>query len=348
MFKGKLSFIILSMLIVSACSNDEEKTSTKEKEPIQVKEEPVAVEVEESVSFPLTGLEADEQELTQRPVAVMINNHPSARPQSGLYKADVVYEVLAEGNITRFLAVFQSEIPDIIGPVRSARDYYIDLSKGFNSLYVSHGWSPDAKEMLEAGEADYINGLFYDGTLFWRADHRKAPHNSYISKENILKGADKLGYEVTAEVEPFEFLSKEDVENVQGEALNKFVIKYDNSATWQATYEYNQAEQVYTRYSGDEQSIDLESGEPVTLANVFVVEMEHRIIDDYGRRGLNLTSGGNAILLQNGTKQEIQWENHDGRIVPVKDGEVVKLAPGRTWINIVPDLTKSFISQSQN
>ena len=87
-----------------------------------------------------------QREVEGRAVAVMVNNHPAARPQSGLNKADIVYELLAEGDVTRFLAIFQSEQPDNMGPVRSARDYYIELAKGFDSLYIAHGNSPDAEE----------------------------------------------------------------------------------------------------------------------------------------------------------------------------------------------------------
>jgi hypothetical protein len=346
-FKGQFSIAIFSMLlIISACSNKEEQRSVENIDSNQKEEKPVTAEVEEKVTYPLTGVEAEETELNQRPIAVMINNHPSARPQSGLHKADVVYEVLSEGSITRFLAIFQSEVPDIIGPVRSAREYYVDLSKGFDAIYISHGWSPSAKEKLEAGEADYLNGLFYDGTLFWRVDHRKAPHNSYISSENIEKGAESNHYEITAEVEPFEFLSEEEVVNLKGEPANKFVIKYDNSQTWHATYEYNQTKQSYSRFSNNEQTVDLESEEPIQLSNVFVVEMEHNSIDDYGRRGINLTSGGKALLFQNGLMQEVEWENRDGKILPVKDGELIKFVPGRTWINVVPDIEKAFLIQS--
>jgi hypothetical protein len=345
--KGKLSLAILStLLIISACSNKEDQRSTSKEEANQQEEETVAVEVDDKIVFPLTGLAVQEGELDQRPVAVMINNHPKARPQSGLHKADVVYEALAEGNITRFLAIFQSEIPDVIGPVRSAREYYVDLSKGFNALYINHGWSPSAKEKLEAGEAEYLNGLFYDGTLFWRADHRKAPHNSYISNENIAKGAESNHFEMTAKVEPYEFLTEEEVVNVKGEQANKFVIKYDNSRTWHAAYEYNQTKHSYSRYSGNEQTVDLESEEPITLSNILVVEMDHNLIDDYGRRGIDLTSGGKAILLQNGLKQDVEWENIDGRILPVKNGEIVKFVPGRTWINIVPNIEDTFSIQS--
>ncbi len=342
----KFTVVILSFFVIlSACNNKEAQVqSTSNNNEVSVEETEVEV-AEESVVYPLTGLEADKNKLAQRPVSVMINNHPAARPQSGLTKADIVYEVLAEGNITRLLAIFQSDIPDIIGPVRSARPYYIDLSKGYDALYIAHGYSPDAQVKLLNGEVDSLNGMEYDGTLFWRADHRKAPHNSYISKENILEGAESNQYGVTADVKPFEFFSEEEIQNLEGEQANKFVIKYDNSQTWQATYEYNQTEKTYSRYSNNEQTADFESGDPVKLTNIFVVEMDHGIIDDYGRRGIDLTSGGKALLLQNGLMQEVEWVNEDGRILAVKDGKTLKLVPGRTWINIVPNLD-TFIIQS--
>lgn len=115
---------------------------------------------------PLTGLKTEQKLAERRPIAVAVNNHPKARPQSGLSKADVVIEALAEGRITRFLAIFQSEMPETVGPVRSAREYFVTLSSGFNSIFVHHGWSPGAKKQLESGAYDYINGLDFDGSLF--------------------------------------------------------------------------------------------------------------------------------------------------------------------------------------
>ena len=86
-----------------------------------------------------------EEENTRRPVLATINNHPLARPQSGISDADIVYELVAEGNVTRFLALFQSELPEEIGPIRSARDYFIHIAKGLDAFYVAHGYSPDAQ-----------------------------------------------------------------------------------------------------------------------------------------------------------------------------------------------------------
>ena len=147
-----------------------------------------------------------EEENTRRPVLATINNHPQARPQSGISDADIVYELAAEGNITRLLALFQSELPEEIGPIRSARDYFIHIAKGLDAFYVAHGYSPDAKQLLENRFVDNVNGMQYDGTLFKRSKERNAPHNSYISEDNILAAEEKTNSPMEISViPPFSF-----------------------------------------------------------------------------------------------------------------------------------------------
>ncbi|OIU70220.1 DUF3048 domain-containing protein [Rossellomorea aquimaris] len=325
--------ILLSALTLAACSSDKEAG----KKPAKEETAPVANEnVENVMKFqsPLTGEEMKE-ESTDRAVAVMVNNHPKARPQSGLSKADIVYELLAEGDVTRFLAIFQSRQPDRIGPVRSARDYYIDLAKGYDSLYLAHGYSPDAKAMLVSGEIDHLNGIRYDGTLFKRAEFRKAPHNSYISFENIKKGAKENGFSMKTPPEPLRFASKD--ASVDGEDAESIMISYFNNPLFDVVYEYKEDEGKYERYSNGEQTVDYETEDPVLLENILIAEAPHKIIDSAGRRDIDLESGGNAYLLQDGKLREVKWENTDGRILPYEDGKQVPLRKGATWINIIPD-----------
>ncbi len=113
---------------------------------------------------------------------------------------------MAEGNVTRFLALFQSELPETVGPIRSARDYFIHLSKGLDAFYVAHGYSPDAQKLLANRYVDNVNGMQYDGTLFKRSSDRRAPHNSYITGENIIAAMEKVGAsdEIT-KMPPFTF-----------------------------------------------------------------------------------------------------------------------------------------------
>lgn len=322
------------LLFTAGCAQKEAVKNHKEKQTENIEKQPPDVE-HFPYQSPLTGTGL-KKEPEGRAIAVMVNNHPSARPQSGLDKADIVYEVLAEGDITRFLAIFQSERPDTIGPVRSARDYYIELAKGYDSFFVAHGWSPEAKQMLKSNYIDNINGIEYDGTLFKRASFRKAPHNSYITYENILKGADKVGAKMTQAPSPLTFLSKEELDSLTGKKAATVGISYSGNSLFHVDYKYDSKLKKYKRYSNGELTADYDSQKPVLLDNILIVETEHRFIDNYGRRAVDLTLGGKGYLLQRGLWNEVEWKNVDGRILPFANGKEVGLVPGKTWINIVP------------
>lgn len=328
MKKWALAAAIL-LLMLAGCSHRE--TS---KEPQKHAQEASTVESNLN-TFPLTG-KSTEGKTDGRAVAVMVNNHPAARPQSGLNKADIVYEILAEGDITRFLAVFQSEKPEVVGPVRSARDYYIELAKGLNALFIAHGYSPEAKQMLSSGYIDNLNGIQYDGTLFKRASFRKAPHNSYITYKNILKGARQKNYSMDQTPPSFKFLTEEEAKNLTGKSAPSVMISYFSNSMFDVVYQYDAKLGRYKRFSGGEQTVDLESKQPVLLDNIFIVEAVHKVIDSKGRRDVDLNSGGKAYLLQKGKANEVEWRNINGRIVPFENDEELPFVPGKTWVNVVP------------
>lgn len=329
------------LMLLTGCS--EKKSVEKPKENGKVVDHVTGQEEEHqepAYSYPLTGKKSEEK-TDGRAVAVMINNHPKARPQSGLNKADLIYEILAEGDVTRFLAVFQSEMPVNIGPVRSARDYYIELAKGLKALYIAHGYSPEAKKMLESNYIDNINGIAYDGTLFKRSTSRKAPHNSYITYENVLKGVELKNYSMDETPPRFHFLTEEQQAALTGSEAKIIKVIYSKRGTSNSTYEFDPSLGKYKRFSGGELTIDLDSKEPVLLDNIFIIEAEHKVIDSEGRREIDLATGGKAYLFQMGKVNEITWENKEGRIIPVKDGNEVPFVPGKTWVNVVPRLSES-------
>ncbi len=335
--KSKLAIPLLFtiLLLFGGCTKKE--TITEEAPPDKEETEPIIVEEEPQYFFPLTGVTTDE-EPDHRALAVMVNNHPQARPQSGLVKADLVYEVLAEGGVTRFLAVYQSEMPETFGPVRSARDYYVRLAAGLNAIYIHHGWSPGAQDLiLNHGLVDSLNGLYYDGTLFKRADFRRAPHNSYISYENVVKGAEQNDYSLSGPPASYRFLSEG--EEITGQFVSGVSIDYSTDQ-FHVRYEYDEATGKYSRYSGGVKVTDFDTEETVTIDNIFIVETSHRTIDDAGRLEVDITSGGIAYLLQKGRMQEVEWKNIDGRITPFANGGELPLVPGKTWINFVPDLNQ--------
>ncbi len=336
MWKRGLYCVLAATVLLSACGN-EQQTKEQNVQPEEVTEEQVEVkEVVLPYVTPFTG-ERVASEIKMRPILATINNHPQARPQSGLASADVVYEMLAEGDVTRFLVLFQSEIPQNIGPVRSARDYFIDLAAGLDAFYLAHGYSPEAQTMLYNGVVDNLNGMQYDGTLFKRSSDRKAPHNSYISGENVRLGAEKIGASLLYQKKVSYTFYEED-ENVNiGMQVNQFNVNYSNNDQFNSSYTYNPADETYSRQSGGIETVDFLTNEPIALSNILVFEMDHSIIDNVGRRDINLTSGGSAYLFHKGAMREILWENRDGVLKAIEaNGNEVKLVPGKTWVHFVP------------
>lgn len=328
--------ICFGLLFIAACgSNDEGEEKLQEHEEMekqpddekQPEEEVVYTETE-----PLTGVGVEEVS-PYRPMAVMVNNHPAARPQSGVSQADIVYEVLTEGDITRWLAIFKSNPPEEIGPIRSARPYFIDLADGYDALFVTHGWSPAAERQLRSSATPYLNGLTYDGTIFQRNPERRAPHNSYVTYERVLEGFRQASVEVEREVSANHF--EEERVSYEDDILSSEVtVHYRNPYTVQ--YIYNEEMDAYERFSNGEPTIDFANQERISLQNVFIIEAPHRVVDDEGRRQIYFNDGGQGILLQNGKALRVEWMNEQGRIVPMKDGSVVPFLPGQTWINVIP------------
>ncbi|WP_018664439.1 DUF3048 domain-containing protein [Heyndrickxia acidiproducens] len=333
----KNNFLWLAMLVflLSACT---QQNGTRKQQHGNGTEPNTAQETNKQWIEPLTGIRTDRKP-TSRAVAVMVNNHPLARPQSGLSAADIVYEALAEGKITRFVAVFQSDVPANIGPVRSARTYFVKLAKGFHALYIAHGYSPGAKKLLEEGYIDGLNGMQYDGTLFHRSSKRKAPHNSYITYKSILKGAAEKGYIMDRVPAALSFATPEEVKKITGINVKTITIHYSPNSNLNAKYRYDSKRGRFTRYSGGTQTVDANNHQPVLMDNLFIVAAKHRLIDSYGRRDIDLASGGSGYLIQKGKLQKVEWENENGRLIPYKDGERVKFVPGKTWINIVERLS---------
>ncbi|WP_047979579.1 DUF3048 domain-containing protein [Ornithinibacillus contaminans] len=325
-------FLFIGMSIVLVACNKETDTTQKEEEPEEVVEE----EAFENV-YPLTGIGTNDP-VDNRIVGVMVNNHGNARPQTGLSKADIVFEILAEGMITRFLALYQSEQPEMVGPVRSAREYYFDLANRYGALYIYHGAATFVNDMLDNRGIDHIDGAQYDndGHLFKRESFRVAPHNSYLLLNNVYDVATDLGYEVKADHDALPFLAEEEVDAITGDNAAHIEIVYSDNPLEIVEYVYDATAEIYTRYNDSEMTVELDTNEPIQVDNVFIVETHHEVIDDAGRRAVDMNAGGNAYLIQKGKVQQLQWENRDGKIVPVKDGEVVGFVPGKTWINVVP------------
>lgn len=285
---------------------------------------------------PFTG-EQNESVASRRPVMAVVNNHPDARPQTGLTEADIVFEMIAEYDITRFVALYQSEYPEEVGPIRSAREYFVDLAAAYDAFFVAHGYSPDARKMLESGMVDHVNGIQHDGTLFQRSADRVAPHNSYITIDNVKKAMDDTqAFTEYRGQSPYYFYDSSENAKLEEQALS-INVAYGSNELFTSTYTYDSKAALYSRSSGNRPTVDKETLETLTVSNILVFEAHHETLDSQGRQSIDLTSGGNALLFQAGGVREVEWSSIDGMLVPVVDGQAVKLLPGKTWIHIVPD-----------
>lgn len=285
---------------------------------------------------PLTGMPLDEP-LTRRPLAVMVNNAPAARPQSGLSGADIVYEVLAEGGVTRLVSIFHSNADEAkIGPIRSIRPYMIELGESYHGVLVHAGASNDAYAVLQRQHKEDLDEITNAGAYFWRDKSRKAPHNLYSNVEKLLEGAAKRGYATEdTDVPGYTFRGKDDP--IEGEPVGSIEIKFqlDN---YKVTYEYDTATKLYKRYINGSPHTDLDTGETLTAANVVVLGADHKVLDDVGRLAVDLNLGGEAILFQQGKAIHGQWIHRTDDVIRfVKDNVEVPFVPGTTYFNVVPN-----------
>ncbi|WP_310502066.1 DUF3048 domain-containing protein [Paenibacillus qinlingensis] len=287
--------------------------------------------------FPLTGLPAD-HEVKTRPYMVMVENAPQARPQTGLDQADIVYEILAEGEITRFVSVFQSHAAGAIGPVRSIRPYFVEIGDALDAIIVHAGWSQDAMDMMAGRNLAHLDEVYGDGAYYWRSTDRKAPHNLYTSVDKMKKGADARKFR-TEWNGPLLTFAKPGAVKLAGAAAHYIQIPY--LMGYFASYDYDAAAGVYMRSMEGKPHNDKETGKQLQTKNLLILESKHQIIDKEGRRIVDVFGPNKGMIFQEGMSQAITWERKNGMLrAYANDGKEVPLLPGNTWVQIVPEGTK--------
>jgi hypothetical protein len=306
-------------------------TVTPTESPITDSQTPVA-----SFLAPLTGLPVD-KEVTNRPFSVMINNLAPARPQSGLTQADIVWELLAEGGITRLVAIFQSkEFTDPIGPVRSIRPYFIQVGEFYHGVLVHVGASNDAFAILQRQHKEDLDEITNAGAYFYRDKSRKAPHNVYTTLEMLRAGAAKRKYEDTATM-PIMTFNPAPPALATAVPASQIEIKFMLS-DYKVSYTYDSAKAVYSRFINGKPHIDKNNNQQLTATNLVVLSATHDIKDDYGRLVVDLDSGGDAVLFQQGKAIVCKWERKEGDVIRLmKDGEELPFLPGVTYYHVVPN-----------
>jgi len=305
----------------------------------------------ETVINPLTGdvYEAGEEAawVEDRPLAVMINNYIDARPQAGLIDADLVYEVVAEGGITRFLTFFLTNSPTKVGPIRSTREYYLVLVKELGDAMLMHiGWSPQA---LVAIETWPVRSLGRGNAPFWRDNPRNVAieHTAYSDAVELRATGDALGWEGTRAFDVWEF--KDDKGGYETAKLATslsidFWLRGDYSAVWK----YDADNNTYLRYTGYDTDgnplphIDETTNRQMAFKNVIVqFATESNIIgDEKNRLEYELEGSGSGLVFIDGKVIEVTWSKtgrDDRTMFYDLNGNQMKFNRGKFWISIVPD-----------
>lgn len=232
--------LVCILLLLTACGKKEasppvpEEKETQQKDSIESKEEKELEEEKEDLSGkavnPLTGLYIEEESAQRRPIAVMINNLHKALPQSGIGQADLIYEALAEGEITRLVAVFQNFDAEKIGPVRSAREYFTYFALDNNAVYVHHGGSETGYSAIRKRGLNAIDGMT-DKTAFWRDKARANKpgmyeHSSYVSAEGLLESCANRGFSMENDKQGMFLFFKEDTDLKNDNLAQTITIPY--------------------------------------------------------------------------------------------------------------------------
>ncbi|MFA6105442.1 MAG: DUF3048 domain-containing protein [Patescibacteria group bacterium] len=286
---------------------------------------------------------ANAEEATSSILGLMIDNHPDARPQSGLSQARVVYEVPVEGGITRFFALFDiNDTVAKVGPVRSSRPYFLDwLSEYGNTSYWHSGGSQEALDLIKQYKIWDVNE-FYFGPYFWRSAGKEAPHNLYTSSDKwqiLISGTphsvkDWQGWLFSPILS--ESFTAADVTQLQ--------IKYEKN--YLVSWVYDAATERYLRYQNGNLVLD-ESGSQIFANTVIVQEMDVEVVDNEGRKDISTIGRGDARVLMDGKSVRGYWKKGSRtertRFYDAGNREI-PLHPGKIWLEIVPQNTAMEVS----
>ena len=298
----------------------------------------------------LTGLPMEPEYEQNRPVAVMLNNLKKAQPQLGNAQADIIYEVPAEGGITRMLAVYQTlDGIGTLGSIRSSRPYYIELALGHDALYVHAGGSPEAYQDLKSWKVnniDGVNGSASQSAVFWRDQERRKTmdyeHTLVTSGEKIQSFWDSSKYAKT-HGDGYTYSQTFTDEPLTGGATAEHVkLAYTSYKTGLFDYDAATGRYLVSQYQAP--YVDGNTGEQVSAVNLLLLETNISVIsgDKEGRLKVRTTGEGDGLLCRNGQSVPIHWSRADRNspfVYTTADGQPLALGRGNSYVCIMDPKT---------
>lgn len=286
-----------------------------------------------TVPSTLTGLPVDPTVNQRTVTGVMIENSVDARPQSGLSQAGVVFEAIAEGGITRFLALYQDTAPNNVGPIRSARPYYEQWALGFDAGYAHVGGSPEALADIKTWGVRDLD-QFANGDSYHRISSRAAPHNVYTSISALNQLEVAKGY-TTSKYTGFVRKPKETpAKQPNAKAIDLSI----SGPLYSVHYDYIAGTNSYNRSEASAPHVDAEGGTPLSPKIVIALVMPYSLESDGYHSDYSTIGSGPVYIFQDGTVATGKWTKtaNNAQFTFADDaGKPIKLNPGQTWLTAV-------------
>lgn len=333
---GKKEWITLAVIILLIIAGIAGYMLTHNK-PATIKPIPKVTAKTKTVPSTLTGLPVDPSVNQRTVTGIMIENSTFARPQAGLGQAGVVFEAIAEGGITRFLALYQDTAPDNVGPIRSARPYYAQWVLGFDAGYAHVGGSPEALANIKAWGVRDLD-QFANGGSYHRVSSRAAPHNVYTSIATLNQLEVNKGY-VTSKYTGF-VRKKKANPNKKLPPAAKAINLAISGPTYGVHYDYSAATNSYLRGEGGAAHIDANTNTQISPVVVIAMVIPYGLEADGYHSNYAVVGSGAVYVFQDGQVITGQWaKSSNTSQISFTDaaGKPIRLNPGQTWITAVSD-----------
>jgi hypothetical protein len=350
-----LIYLCILVFFLSGCAKGEHLPSEEEPATTEIRTtvavttapepepEPVDDSLQEGQAYsPLNGTIIQEEKAQLRPIGIMYDNHPSARPQAGMIDADVIYEIRVEGVYTRYFALHQSVLPEDIGSVRSARSYFVLLAKEYDSLFAHIGGSVSALNDIKRLNVGDIEGLKLDSSVFWRKKHKPIPNNMYTSGEALLKLIHSRNFHKDMNVVSWDFGTNDLLASAETLHSPKIVYKAPSgkdSIGYFVEFVYNEERLIYDRFVNGKPHLDEASREQLYAKSILIQKAKTKVIDSEGRLQIDLVGEGTGYYLAEGKVMPITWKKATEAARTVfydAQGNPLVMVPGKLWVQVVP------------
>lgn len=296
---------------------------------------------DEKVANNLDGVKVDADKANRHPVAIMIENHPDARPQSGLDKAAIIYEAITEGGITRFMAVYGPYDAAKIGPVRSARTYYIDWLSEFNAYYAHVGGNLDALDKIKQDKVLDLDQFAVGIKAYWRIPQagKAIEHTMYTSLDKLYQVAQDKHFTSSNDYTPLKFGAAIDIAK---RSFGQNVTINFSAPQYKVLWTYDGPTNTYLRNMGGKAHSDAITGEQLKVSNVVVMQMNRwqapTIINEQGW-AMQTIGSDKVMIFSQGVETDGTWKKVDRTSRTVfydSTGKEITFVPGKFWIEVVP------------